>query len=131
MGEVRPNLLLCDKLFRLFFNSVANKVFVLLIISSEYGRFQIQSECSGASSSMQNISQEFLKNMLILLPDRYEQQAIVEYVAKQTSRILETTDTINQEIALLQEYRAALIAEAVTGQLDVRHYVPAAAAILM
>lgn len=125
VGEVRPKLLLCDKIFRLFFRENANKEYVLLIISSWYGRFQIQSESSGASSSMQNISQEFLKNMLILLPDRHEQHAIVEYVAEQTSRILETTDTINQEIALLQEYRAALIAEAVTGQIDVRHYVPA------
>ena len=76
---------------------------------------------------MQNISQEFLKNMLILLPGRHEQQAIVEYVAEQTSRILETAATINQEIALLQEYRAALIVEAVTGQIDVRDYAPAAA----
>ena len=125
VGEVRPKLLLCDKIFRLFFRENANKKYVLLIISSWYGRFQIQSESSGASSSMQNISQEFLKNMLILLPDRHEQHAIVEYVAEQTSRILETADTINQEIVLLQEYRAALIAEAVTGQLDVRHYVPA------
>lgn len=130
VGEVRPKLLLCDKLFRLFFKSVANKEFLFLIISSGYGRFQIQSECSGASSSMQNISQEFLKNMMILLPNQWEQQAIVEYVEEQTSRILDVTDTINQEIALLQEYRAALIAEAVTGQLDVRHYAPAAAAAL-
>ena len=129
VGEVRPKLLLCDKIFRLFFRENANKEYVLLIISSWYGRFQIQSESSGASSSMQNISQELLKNMLILLPSRHEQQTIVDHVAEQTSRILETTDTINQEIALLQEYRAALIAEAVIGQIDVREYAPVAAVL--
>jgi len=131
VGEIRPKLLLCDKIFRLFFRENANKEYVLLIVSSWYGRFQIQSESSGASSSMQNISQEFLKNMLILLPDRCEQQAIVEYVAEQAGRILETATAINHEIALLQEYRAALITEVVTGQLDVRHCAPAAAAVLM
>jgi len=51
-------------------------------------------------------------------------------VAEETARVTETTDTINQEIALLQEYRAALIAEAVTGQIDVRDYAPAAAVLM-
>ena len=129
--EVRPKLMLCDKLFRLYFNKSANQEYILLVIGSSYGRFQIQTECSGASSSMQNISQEFLKNMVVLLPPQEEQRAIVEYVAEHSIRITETANTINQEIALLQEYRAALIAEAVTGQIDVRNYEPALAEVLM
>ncbi len=72
-----------------------------------------------------------LGNFNIVFPSIGEQEMIVEHIEAHSSRIAETTDTINQEIALLQEYRAALIAEAVTGQLDVRHYAPAAAAVLM
>lgn len=34
----------------------------------------------------------------------------------------ETIATIEKEIALVQEYRTAIIAEAVTGKIDVREY---------
>lgn len=51
-----------------------------------------------------------------------EQTAIVYHIEKETSTITKTILTIEKEIALVQEYRTALIAEAVTGKIDVRDY---------
>jgi type I restriction enzyme S subunit len=54
--------------------------------------------------------------------DKTEQTAIVSHIEKETAIINKTIATIEKEIALVQEYRTALIAEAVTGKIDVRGY---------
>ena len=51
-----------------------------------------------------------------------EQIAIVDYIETETSKLNQVIATIEKEIALTQEYRVALIAEAVTGKIDVRAY---------
>ena len=103
--------------------------FLWAVLSAELGQEQIQISQNG--SGREGLNFENLKKFVIGVPSLQEQQEIMSFVAKEEDKIVETTDTINQEIALLQEYRAALIAEAVTGQLDVRHYVPVPAAVLM
>jgi hypothetical protein len=56
----------------------------------------------------------------IALPPSEEQQAILEWL-KVTTRDLDTARSAAQrEIDLLQEYRTRLIADVVTGKLDVR-----------
>ena len=78
-----------------------------------------------------HLNTEELGESFVIRPPEKEQHDVVKFLSDRTTHIAETTDTINQEITLLQEYRAALIAEAVTGQFDVRHYAPVAAAVLM
>lgn len=63
-----------------------------------------------------------LKNAKIPVPPINEQTEIVEYIFKETSTIYTTISTIEKEIALVEEYKTALIAEAVTGKIDVRGY---------
>jgi type I restriction enzyme S subunit len=46
----------------------------------------------------------------------------VEYISKETSTIYTTISKIEKELALTEEYKTALIAEAVTGKIDVRGY---------
>jgi len=48
---------------------------------------------------------------------------IVSHIEKETAIINTTIFTIEKEIALVEEYKTALIAEAVTGKIDVRGYV--------
>ena len=70
-----------------------------------------------------NISQDTIKSLHIPCTSIEEQQAIVEHIEKETSKLITTIQTIEKEIALTQEYRTALIAEAVTGKIDVRAFV--------
>jgi type I restriction enzyme S subunit len=64
-----------------------------------------------------------LKTIYIGFPSLYEQESIVAHIEKETSMINKTIATVEKEIALVQEYRTALIAEAVTGKIDVQGYI--------
>ncbi|MDM1044718.1 restriction endonuclease subunit S [Myroides sp. 1354] len=63
-----------------------------------------------------------LKNAKIPVPPINEQTKIVEFISKETSTIYTTISTIEKEIALVEEYKTALITEAVLGKIDVRTY---------
>ena len=63
-----------------------------------------------------------LGNIYMPLPPIDEQKQIVNYIENETSIINKTILNIEKEIALVQEYRTALIAEAVTGKFDLRDY---------
>jgi type I restriction enzyme S subunit len=58
--------------------------------------------------------------LTILLPPISEQVAIVDNVRAETAPIETTINRIEREIELLREYRTRLIADVVTGKLDVR-----------
>ena len=61
-----------------------------------------------------------LQNFPVALPPHPEQAAIVAYLDKATADIDATIDRAQREIELLGEYRTRLIADVVTGQVDVR-----------
>ena len=63
---------------------------------------------------------------LTAIPSPREQYAIVEYARVRISRAKGAQQAVEREIALLAEYRTRLIADVVTGKLDVRE----AAAVL-
>lgn len=75
----------------------------------------------GYGGGQPNINQEIIKSLKIPCPDLPEQTAIVAYLDHKTTEIDQAISGIRQEIALLQEYRQALIFEAVTGKIDVRN----------
>ena len=60
------------------------------------------------------------KQMPALRPPPYEQTAIVCYLDKATADIDTAIDRARRQIDLLREYRTRLIADVVTGKLDVR-----------
>ena len=61
-----------------------------------------------------------VKNYQILLPPRAEQTAIFKYLDKATADIDATIGRARRQIELMQDYRTRLIADVVTGKLDVR-----------
>ena len=63
-----------------------------------------------------------LKTIYTSVPPIQEQQLIVNYIEKETSKLNKVISTIEKEITLVQEYKIALIAEAVTGKIDVRDF---------
>ncbi|MBK8736330.1 MAG: restriction endonuclease subunit S [Saprospiraceae bacterium] len=64
-----------------------------------------------------------LKTIYLSVPPLPEQTAIVVHIEKETAIFNKTIATIEKEIALVQEYRTALITEAVTGKIDVRDFI--------
>lgn len=76
-----------------------------------------------AKSTVDSIRLPVLKNFSVCVPSIKEQKAIVKHVELETETINRTIKTIQKEIILVEEYKTALIAEAVTGKIDVRDFV--------
>ncbi|BAU10231.1 type I restriction-modification [Leptolyngbya sp. NIES-3755] len=118
--EVRPKLLLCDKLYRPVLQSRRLiPEYLVFYLRSSSGRFEIESDATGASGSMQNISQGTIANLWIPIPPKNEQAQIVTHIENQLSLLRQLEETTQQAIALLQERRTSLISAAVTGQLEI------------
>ena len=71
-------------------------------------------------SAQPHLNAEELGSAVLLLPPRPEQSAIVSYVDDADRRIRRYVESVQRQIHLLNEYRTRLIADVVTGKLDVR-----------
>ncbi len=118
--EVRPKLLLCDKLYRLVVSAPIDRQFAVLALRSHIARFQYERAATGTSGSMQNIGQDTIKDVVVALPPLEEQRAIVAHLNTESARTDRMMDANRRFIDVLQEYRSALITNAVTGKIDVR-----------
>ncbi len=72
----------------------------------------------GSTFSRINVSD--IKGLLIAVPPRSEQERIAAFLDEEFSKVDVAIGRCRQEIALLSEYRTRLIADVVTGKLDVR-----------
>jgi type I restriction enzyme S subunit len=118
-ADVRPRLLLSDKLYRL--NVKVGDLLpelVVYFLRTSPGRFEFERTASGASNSMQNISQDAVRNVWLPVPPLSEQHAILEHIARETMKLDAVRAATERTIALLKERRSALIAAAVTGQIE-------------
>lgn len=119
--KVQPQLLLCDKLYRLTIQKrKLNSEFLLRFMRSTPGHYEFERDASGSSASMQNIGQESVRNLWIPVPPFSEQHAIANYLDRETTRIDRLVEKVETAIERLREYRSALITAAVTGKIDVR-----------
>ena len=74
----------------------------------------------GYGGGQPNLSQQLLKGIRVPVPTRSEQLAIVEYLDRSVSDIDWSINRARRQIELMEEYRTRLIADVVTGKLDVR-----------
>ena len=72
------------------------------------------------SAGQQRVPTDFIKNYPIALPPTDEQTIILKVVGSEISDINITISRFEREIELLREYRTRLVADVVTGKLDVR-----------
>ena len=96
-------------------------------IASRYLVFWLQSArvkeltwLNAVQSAQPNLSMADLGNFIVPLPSLPEQTTVVEYLNKRTADVDTAIARANREINLLHEYRTRLIADVVTGKLDVR-----------
>jgi type I restriction enzyme S subunit len=66
------------------------------------------------------ITEGQLGRFYVAIPPLAEQAAIVQYLDEQTARLDAVIAAVQRRLALVGEYRARLIADVVTGKLDVR-----------
>ena len=77
----------------------------------------------GKMGTQLNLNTDTVGLVKIPLMDIQEQQEIVDYLDKETSKIDKLVDIESKRIILLKEYRQTLISEVVTGKVDVRNEV--------
>ena len=69
---------------------------------------------------MATIAQNVIASCPVLVPPISEQEVLLHRIDTHWNRINHTIDSTRRQIDLLQELRTSLIADVVTGKLDVR-----------
>lgn len=93
--------------------------FLVGLMASQHGRnyFQLTAK---QTTNLASTNSTTLRAFPIMLPPLAEQQAILDEIRKQTTGIESALVNAQRGISLLREYRTRLIADVVTGKLDVR-----------
>jgi type I restriction enzyme S subunit len=121
--NVRLRTIMSDLIYRLTVDrSAMDSRFLMYGILSLGGRQQIEKSARGASGTMPKLAQRHIRSIRLPRPPIPEQKEISRHLDGEMSSISSMTDHIESEIALLQEYRTRLIADVVTGKLDVREF---------
>ena len=95
-------------------SSYVDAVVRLPIFAQEVTRYS-----KGVWSSRLRLYPEGFFEVYLPVPHRDEQRAIADHIGRETGKLDAVRDATERTIALLKERRAALIAAAVTGQIDV------------
>lgn len=91
-----------------------------LYYSSKVFTKELQKYSTGVKVFRFNIND--LKTIYTSIPPIEEQINISEYIQSELNTVTKTISTIQKEITLVEEYKTVLIAEAVTGKIDVRDF---------
>ena len=92
--------------------------FLASFLSTAFMQREIRFEQNGASR--EGLTLHSIRNFKIVLPTISEQQHILAEIRAHTERLAAAVTATRRQIALLQEHRTRLIADVVTGKLDVR-----------
>jgi type I restriction enzyme S subunit len=114
-GRCSPEYIICDPLDD---GIIVPEYFGPLLRTMALAGF-IQASCPAVRERAPRIRFNNFGEMYLPVPPTEEQQAIVEHIARETAKLDAVRAATERTIALLKERRAALIAAAVTGQLDV------------
>lgn len=117
----RPGLMLSDKIFRLRLQDAIAPRYFVIALSSRALRNQVENALSGGSGMASNLPQSNLLAFSIPVPPRVEQEVVADFVEAENTKLDTLRAESDRAIALLKERRSALIAAAVTGQIDVRN----------
>jgi len=101
-------------------------------ITNQYAFTVLSSDCyyklfmnKALSSAQPKLNKEDVKSVdIVFPPSKKEQQDILDFIKHETSTIDTLISKYQKQIDLMQEYRTALISQAVTGKIDVREWQP-------
>ncbi len=94
-----------------------NNDYLHQVFNSEFFEYQ-----SGAffTSTINQLTLGILRNMKVPFPPLEERQSILRYVGETTAPIDKAIARVRRQIELVEEYRTRLVADVVTGKVDVR-----------
>ncbi|EOX3353854.1 restriction endonuclease subunit S [Vibrio cholerae] len=95
--------------------------YAYLLITSNGVVAELSLESKG--STMDNLNTETLGKIRTPVPPVHEQRAILSYVDEVSGKYKHLVDLAENAIGLMKERKTALISAAVTGKIDVRHFV--------
>ena len=95
-----------------------NQRFLNFLLHSPFMDHQLELILVGSTFKRINISD--IKALAVLVPPRHEQDAICELLDSGLVAHNTAITRLEREIELLREYRTRLVADVVTGKLDVR-----------
>ncbi len=113
-------LILSDKTFRPVFKDPKLIDFIVRAMNSRYFRIQVELALSGAEGLANNLPVSALKGLWVAVPPLSEAVQIAAGLDVELGHAGAAITRAHREINLLNEYRTRLIADAVTGKLDVR-----------
>ena len=97
-----------------------NQEYIDPLLRTEAYRNEYVTRSTGITGSRLRLYPESFLSIPLLCPPVAEQTAIAEYIDETTTSIDATINHTRHQIELLREYRTRLIADVVTGKVDVR-----------
>jgi len=113
-------LILSDKTFRPVFRDFICADFMVNAMNSRYYREQVEQAISGAEGLANNLPLSSLRSFQFAIPPLETANAVAASLRKTLSGIDSVITRTQRQVSLLQEYRTRLVADVVTGKLDVR-----------
>jgi type I restriction enzyme, S subunit len=90
------------------------------IFHTDIYKQQVNRQSTGIVSDRNRLYWDSFKQMANVALPASEQQAIVDFIHLETRDLITAKSSLNREIDFLREYRTRLVADVVTGKLDVR-----------
>lgn len=116
-----------------FHSGIVSPAYIVLSLNntldSHYANYLFRSRCMvdqylvisrGAGSIQRNLYWSALKRVVVPIPSKKEQMEIVEYLDGLNNKFDATIKKLTEEVAVLEEYKNKIIADTVTGKIDVR-----------
>ena len=116
-----------------FHSGIVSPAYIVLsldnTLDSHYANYLFRSRCMvdqylvisrGVGSIQRNLYWSALKRVVVPIPSKKEQMEIVEYLDGLNNKFDDTIKKLTEEVAVLEEYKSKIIADTVTGKIDVR-----------
>ncbi len=100
-------------------NGSTNNKYLAYLFKSPTWRYQIRKKVNGVK--VYSITQKMLKDVFILIPPIDEQEEIIRHLDEVCAKINAAIEITEEKIANLQDLKARLISDVVTGKIDVRN----------
>jgi len=97
---------------------VASPAYIHFALTAAYLQLRAASDDSGSTKGA--ITCEELKRFKLPMPPQAEQDGLLRRIQTETRELNTAISRLEREITLLREYRTRLVADVVTGKLDVR-----------